>query len=102
MQNYILAISSTVAESYIEDSISNKLDIARKVQGESNVTRSENDGNNPTRVVINGKEVAYEKTKNEMCITINLNWHISISNVKQGVGLNLEILLNVYGFQARR
>ncbi|KAJ8923872.1 hypothetical protein NQ315_006648, partial [Exocentrus adspersus] len=50
--------SSAVAESYIDDSISNKLDIARKVQGESNVTRSENDGNNPTRVVINGKEVA--------------------------------------------
>ncbi|KAJ8921706.1 hypothetical protein NQ315_010616 [Exocentrus adspersus] len=55
--------SSAVAESYIEDSISNKLDIARKVQGESNVTRSENDGNNPTRVVINGKEVACEKTR---------------------------------------
>ncbi|KAJ8921715.1 hypothetical protein NQ315_010625 [Exocentrus adspersus] len=53
--------SSAVAESYIEDSISNKLDIARKVQGESNVTRYENDGNNPTRVVINRKEVACEK-----------------------------------------
>ncbi|KAJ8915939.1 hypothetical protein NQ315_016614 [Exocentrus adspersus] len=57
--------SSAVAESYIEVSISNKLYIARKVQGESNITRSENDGNNPTRVVINGKEVACEKTKNE-------------------------------------
>ncbi|KAJ8910767.1 hypothetical protein NQ315_008888 [Exocentrus adspersus] len=39
--------SSAIAESYIEDSISNKLDIVRKVQEESNVTRSENDGNNP-------------------------------------------------------
>ncbi|KAJ8918172.1 hypothetical protein NQ315_014038 [Exocentrus adspersus] len=67
--------SSAVAESYIKDSISNKIDIARKVQGESNVTRSENDGNSYTRVVINGKEVACEKTKNEMCITINVNWN---------------------------
>ncbi|KAJ8917661.1 hypothetical protein NQ315_005108 [Exocentrus adspersus] len=69
--------SSAVVESYIEDSISNKLDIARKVQGEFNITRSENDGNNPTRVVINGKEVACEKTKNEMCITINVNVNVN-------------------------
>ncbi|KAJ8924072.1 hypothetical protein NQ315_006853 [Exocentrus adspersus] len=58
--------SSAVAESYIEDSTSNKLDIARKVQGESNVTRSENDGNNPTRVVINGKEVTYKDNKTQV------------------------------------
>ncbi|KAJ8925274.1 hypothetical protein NQ315_009102 [Exocentrus adspersus] len=64
--------SSTVAESYIEDSISNKLEIARKVQEESNITRSENDGNNPTRVVINGKEVACEKTKIEMVLLLLL------------------------------
>ncbi|KAJ8912855.1 hypothetical protein NQ315_007987 [Exocentrus adspersus] len=69
--------SSAVAESYIEDSISNKLDISRKVQGESNVTRSENDGNNPTRVVINGKKVACEKTKNEMC-TYYYKWFICV------------------------
>lgn len=89
--------SSAIAESYIEDSISNKLDIARKIQGtpgtsrslqeetsivstdlsktSTSTMRSETDDN--YKLVINGNEVKYDKTKKEMSININVNVNIN-------------------------
>lgn len=87
--------SSAVAESYIEDSISNKLDIARKIQGSPGSNRSlqedasidsrdlskistmRSETNDNYKLVINGNEVDYDKTKNEMSININVNVNIN-------------------------
>jgi integrase len=81
--------SSAIAETYIEDSVSNKLDISRKIQGSpatshslletsivpTTTIRSGTDNN--YKLLINGNEVKYDKTKNEMSINVNVNVNIN-------------------------
>jgi hypothetical protein len=81
--------SSAIAETYIEDSVSNKLDISRKIQGSPGTSlslletsivptttiRSGTDNN--YKLLINGNEVKYDKTKNEMSINVNVNVNIN-------------------------
>lgn len=82
--------SSAIAETYIEDSVSNKLDISRKIQGSSGTSRSlleetsivptttiRSGTDNNYKLLINGNEVKYDKTKNEMSINVNVNVNIN-------------------------
>ena len=84
MKRHCVSRSSTIAESYIEDSIYSKFDIARKSQGtpsrslqeetsivstdlsktSTSTMRSETDDN--YKFVINGNEVKYDKTSKEI------------------------------------
>lgn len=87
--------SSSIAESYIEESISNKLSIANKIQGENRCPlqektpiipvdsaktpiidmRSQKDGN--YKLFINQNEVKYDKSNNELSININVNVNVN-------------------------
>jgi hypothetical protein len=78
--------SSAIAETYIEDSVSNKLDISRKIQGSPGTSRSlletstttiRSGTDNNYKLLINGNEVKYDKTKNEMSINVNVNVNIN-------------------------
>jgi integrase len=81
--------SSAIAETYIEDSVSNKLDISRKIEGSPGTSRSlletsivptttiRSGTDNNYKLLINGNEVKYDKTKNEMSINVNVNVNIN-------------------------
>jgi hypothetical protein len=81
--------SSAIAETYIEDSVCNKLDISRKIQGSPGTSRSlletsivptttiRSGTDNNYKLLINGNEVKYDKTKNEMSINVNVNVNIN-------------------------